>query len=109
MGLFVFDYQPFSIVEDKGFKAFVEGLNPSYQLPNRKVLASNYLTAMYEICSAECKEKIEQQTKSVCLTVDIWTSSMNDPFMGVTVHFVDVGLASSESWRRWEIIIPQML
>ncbi|CAG9773896.1 unnamed protein product [Ceutorhynchus assimilis] len=35
MDLFTEDLQPFSIVEDRGFKNFVQMLNPSYQLPIR--------------------------------------------------------------------------
>ncbi|KAG5858392.1 hypothetical protein JTB14_006425 [Gonioctena quinquepunctata] len=36
MLLFTHDFQPFSVVEDYGFRKFVEALNPSYQLPSRK-------------------------------------------------------------------------
>lgn len=32
------DTQPFSIVEDKGFKRFVRSLNPSYVLHIKKVV-----------------------------------------------------------------------
>ncbi|KAK0137887.1 Zinc finger BED domain-containing protein 4 [Merluccius polli] len=32
----VWDLQPFSFVEDRGFKAFTNALNPSYTLPGRK-------------------------------------------------------------------------
>lgn len=32
------DSQPFSIVEDKGFKRFVKSLNPSYVLPTKKAI-----------------------------------------------------------------------
>ena len=32
------DTQPFSIVEDKGFKRFVKSLNPTYVLPTKKVI-----------------------------------------------------------------------
>ncbi|XP_076746565.1 uncharacterized protein LOC143421316 [Maylandia zebra] len=32
------DSQPFSIVEDKGFKRLVKSLNPSYVLPTKKVV-----------------------------------------------------------------------
>lgn len=33
------DFQPFSIVEDRGFKSFVKTLNPTYNLPSRKTLS----------------------------------------------------------------------
>ncbi|KAG7481757.1 hypothetical protein JOB18_004138 [Solea senegalensis] len=34
------DTQPYSIVEDKGFKRFVKSLNPTYVLPSKKLLPS---------------------------------------------------------------------
>lgn len=34
MGLFIYDFQPFSIVEDRGFRAFLKGLNSLYTLPD---------------------------------------------------------------------------
>lgn len=86
---FIYDYQPFSIVEDRGFKAFVEGLNPSYTLPNRKVLSNNYLPALYETCLTETKEKLEREALSICLTSDICTSSNNDAYLGLTGHYID--------------------
>lgn len=34
--MIVQDCQPFSVVEDKGFKAFVNKLEPTYVLPTRQ-------------------------------------------------------------------------
>lgn len=34
-------YQPFSLVENKGFKIFLSLLNPSYSLPSRKTITYN--------------------------------------------------------------------
>ncbi|CAB0019754.1 unnamed protein product, partial [Nesidiocoris tenuis] len=45
LNLFTKDYQPFSIVEDFGFRKFVEELNPSYHLPNRKTISQSLLPA----------------------------------------------------------------
>lgn len=33
--LFTKDLQPFSVVDDAGFKEFVQLLNPAYKIPNR--------------------------------------------------------------------------
>lgn len=41
------DFQPFSIVEDTGFRNFVNALNPTYDLPSRKTVASTLLEAEY--------------------------------------------------------------
>ncbi|VEN41952.1 unnamed protein product, partial [Callosobruchus maculatus] len=43
MLLFTHDLQPFSVVEDYGFRRFVGILNPSYQLPSRKTISNTLL------------------------------------------------------------------
>jgi hypothetical protein len=35
------DFQPFSIVEDKGFRSFTQALNPMYVPPRRITLSKN--------------------------------------------------------------------
>lgn len=42
LNLVTCDFQPLSIVEDSGFKDFVEALNPNYVIPSRKVLAKTF-------------------------------------------------------------------
>ena len=41
------DFQPFSIVEDKGFKAFVQAINPTYVLPSRKTLSQKMIPQLF--------------------------------------------------------------
>lgn len=88
IGLFVRDFQPFSIVEDKGFRKFVNSLNPSYELPSRTTISSAMIPAAYERTHLKIKELVTQ-VESVCLTTDSWTSVNNDSFMAVTIHFID--------------------
>lgn len=40
------DFQPFSIVEDKGFQKFVHALNPSYKLPTRQTVSKTLIPAL---------------------------------------------------------------
>lgn len=42
------DFQPFSIVDDEGFKAYSKGLNPSYKLMGRTTLSEKAIPAKYE-------------------------------------------------------------
>lgn len=88
MLLFTLDYQPFSIVEDVGFRSFVNMLNPSYQLPSRKTITNTMLTAAYEDAYNTTKN-IMRNVKAVTLTTDCWTSRNTENFLGVTAHFVD--------------------
>lgn len=86
--LFYYDYQPFRVVDDKGFRGFVKALNPSYDLPNRQSISKTQIPALYEQCLTNCKEIINS-VGNVSLTTDCWTSMNNDSFMGVTIHFID--------------------
>ena len=38
---------------------------------------------------AEMKQKLKTEAESVCLTTDIWTSSVNDAYLGLTAHYID--------------------
>jgi len=81
------DYQPFSIVEDKGFKEFSKTLDPSYTLPSRKTLSQTLLPNMYGKLRAEIQEKIKR-APVVCLTTDCWTSVTTTSYMSVTCHYI---------------------
>lgn len=87
--LFIKDYQPFRVVEDEGFKEFVNMLNPNYTLPDRHTISKTYIPSLYEKCMIEMRELIENEAESVCMTTDCWTSRNNESFMAITVHFVD--------------------
>lgn len=86
--MFIQDFQPFSIVEDSGFKAFVNALNPSYDLPSRKLIANNFIPAAYEACKTKVANKIKKVVR-VCLTTDCWSSSNNDSYLALTAHFIN--------------------
>nr|CAI5829851.1 unnamed protein product [Callosobruchus analis] len=67
--MFVLDFQPFSTVEDKGFRNFVKELNPGYTLPARKTISKTYILALYEKCLSETK-KLAQDIRKICITTD---------------------------------------
>lgn len=80
---------PYSLVEKEGFKVFVNALNPSYKLPGRKTLTESRIPSMY----SETRTIIENIIRSAnffTFTTDCWTSSSNQPFIGLTCHFINV-------------------
>lgn len=87
--LMTVDFQPFSIVEDEGFKEFVSVLNPCYELPNRKTILNFLLSAEYNERHAEIQTLVRQRSISICITVDCWTSKNMESYMAVTGHFID--------------------
>ncbi|CAG9826455.1 unnamed protein product [Diabrotica balteata] len=66
--LFVEDYQPFSIIEDRGFKKFVTSLNPSYVLPKRKTISSCMIPAEYERCLNAVRHEVLSITNATLTT-----------------------------------------
>ncbi|XP_077083186.1 E3 SUMO-protein ligase ZBED1-like [Siphateles boraxobius] len=87
VNMVVKDSQPFSIVDDCGFKVFVALLDPTYTLPSRKAL-KNMVVQKYEEEKAKAKA-IMQRVEAVSLTADMWTSINMDAYLAVTCHYVD--------------------
>ena len=82
------DFQPFSVVEDKGFREYPKLLDPSYSLPGRKTISTKVLPMMFEKLRTEVMDKITSAT-AVCLTTDCWTSITTTSYMSVTCHFME--------------------
>lgn len=89
LNLISWDFQPFSVVEDKGFKNLMQVCAPSYKIPSRKYFSNTLLPALYEEKKNNLKIKLENEALSVCLTTDSWTSPVNDSYTAVTVHYID--------------------
>ncbi|KAK1895522.1 Zinc finger BED domain containing protein 4 [Dissostichus eleginoides] len=77
------DFQPFSIVEDRGFRAYTEALDPSYVLPSRGTISKRMLPNLFEKVRADIEEQIKT-APAVCLTTDCWTSNTTTSYMSVT-------------------------
>lgn len=81
------DFQPFSIVEDQGFRDYTKALDPTYILPSRKTISRTVLPRMYKKLKEELKTKVGSAS-AVCLTTDCWTSITTESYMAVTCHFI---------------------
>ncbi|XP_019748743.1 zinc finger BED domain-containing protein 1-like [Hippocampus comes] len=87
VNLVVKDWQPFSIVDDCGFKALVASLDPTYALPSRRALKK-----MVAEKSEEEKSKAKAAVggaEAVSLTAETWSSIQTDARVAVTCHFLD--------------------
>lgn len=80
------DNQPFSIVENEGFKNLMKAVAPQYKVPSRTSLR-RWLDAKYEAISETFKTKLSS-IENITLTTDIWSDTLNmKSFLGVTAHF----------------------
>jgi len=67
--MIVRDVQPFSIVDDPGFRDFVAALDPPYQLPSWRTIMPDLLPTAYNTCVGEVQALMET-IDAVCLTTD---------------------------------------
>ena len=79
---------PLSIIENIHFKTLVKCLDPRIVLPCRATLTRSLLPQLYEEAKGKLLEELAQ-CNHVALTSDGWTSAVNDPYITVTVHYVN--------------------
>lgn len=79
--------QPFLVVEDEGFRAFVKKLDPTYVLPTRHAL-KDMVTARYEVTKEKELEEVKK-ANTVNLTSDTWMSMNMDAYLAVTCHCIN--------------------
>lgn len=85
--MIVTDFQPFSIVEDKGFKKFINLLDPKYILPSTYTVSEKLLKEVY----VDAYKKLNLELASVqyvAVTCDCWTSVTMESYLTVSCHFI---------------------
>ncbi|XP_074573505.1 zinc finger BED domain-containing protein RICESLEEPER 1-like [Curcuma longa] len=80
------DEHPFRVVEGAGFKEFVHGLQPRFNIPSRFTVARDCMK-LYEDERRKLKKSLSSER--VNLTTDTWTSLQNVNYMCVTAHWID--------------------
>ncbi|CAM4569352.1 unnamed protein product [Leuciscus chuanchicus] len=81
------DSQPFTVVEDEGFKGLIHALDPSYIIPTRHAL-KKMVASKYEEAKRKAKANMEKAT-AVSITSDMWTSINMDAYLAITCHYID--------------------
>ncbi|KAL4005537.1 hypothetical protein ACER0C_005250 [Sarotherodon galilaeus] len=82
------DMVPISTVEQEGFIQLLKTLDRRYQLPSRKYFTREALPKMY----TEVRQSLAAQLTKVshfALTTDLWSSRTCEPYMSVTIHFME--------------------
>ena len=83
--------QPYSVVQNKLFKLFIEGLNPKFNLPSEKMLRQSIFPSCYKKLQWHIKSLLDKHMIDgiYSITTDIWSSKSSDSYLGVTCHFLD--------------------
>lgn len=86
------DLQPYSVVEDRGFKELMAEAVPNYRLPSRTTLSRALVPRLYDDTrkkvKAELSSAFEGGTAAVAFTSDMWTSRANESYVSFTCHFL---------------------
>ena len=83
------DCQPYSVVDDGGFKAFVHALETKYQISSWRYFCEIVIPSIVHTMQERIKKKLEEM-HYVSLTTDIWSSDVNsNSLLSVTTHWVD--------------------
>lgn len=84
------DFQPLSIVDDRGFRRFVGRLQPLYKLPTRQALADTLLATQYARAVAERRADVAQAA-AVCVSAEGWLSTASERYVALTAHYLGGG------------------
>ena len=81
------DLRPFSVVGGSGFKKLMAVTAPDYPLTSDRYYAGK-VSDRYAVAVARL-QTILAGMKSVGIMCDLWTSSAQQAYLGMTAHFVD--------------------
>eukprot|EP01028_Stygiella_incarcerata_P009386 TRINITY_DN4431_c0_g1_i3.p1 TRINITY_DN4431_c0_g1~~TRINITY_DN4431_c0_g1_i3.p1 ORF type:complete len:746 (+),score=206.91 TRINITY_DN4431_c0_g1_i3:1197-3434(+) len=85
----ILDLQPFSVVEDEGFKRLMKIFEPRYTLPSRTTLSSSWLPKLvHETLESAWKTELNETVK-FSMTVDGWRSRTNVHYIAITAHYIN--------------------
>ena len=80
---------PLCMADHLGFRRFVGGLNPDFQIISHNTLRNDILK-MFEDCKCSLKKLLEVNQGRIAVTTDLWiASNKKKGYMTITAHFVD--------------------
>uniref|UniRef100_A0A8C4GH43 Zinc finger BED domain-containing protein 1 n=1 Tax=Dicentrarchus labrax TaxID=13489 RepID=A0A8C4GH43_DICLA len=82
------DNQPYSVVENEGFRQLLHILDPTYKIPVRGTFTDTHIPALYNKVRREIVESLSNAQR-VAITVDGWTSCAIQSYIIVTAHYID--------------------
>lgn len=97
--MMILDFQPFSLVEDAGFKRLMRVVEPRYQLPSRKYFSTTVLPKLYQDTIDQIQFKIKTQGSYFSCTTDLWESLADESYISLTLHYIN------DHYKRISIVL----
>jgi hypothetical protein len=82
------DMQPLYTVEKPGFKHMISQFDSRYKIPSRRHFADKVVPDLYNEVVTSVTARLKQ-ANYFALTTDMWTSSVMESYMSLTIHFVN--------------------
>lgn len=86
------DFQPYSIVKDKGFRNLLNLLEPRYKIPSRKLFAYTAVPELYNEVRKFVSDHYDLTRAKLALTIDLWSSTNSESYLSLTAHFLTAHL-----------------
>ncbi len=90
MEFIVLDDQPFSVVEDQGFRRLIAHMDQRYTLPSRRYFSDVALPEIYNAVSAHVHSLINAEVRYISFTTDIWSADVSPiSMLSLTAQYID--------------------
>ncbi|XP_077315557.1 max-like protein X isoform X1 [Lithobates pipiens] len=90
MEFIALDDQPFSVVEDIGFRRLMQHIEPRYSLPSRRYFADTCLPELFCSVRKHVQELMTTDIIAISFTTDIWSSDVSPTSMlSLTAQWID--------------------
>ena len=94
------DGRPLCTVESPMFIRMLKAFDKRFNLPSRRTLTDTHIPAKY-IAKRTSIQKLLDENKSTFLpmfsfTTDLWSSATLDPYMSLTVHYIDEAMTMKQ-------------
>jgi len=83
---------PFTVVKAESFRAMLRMLRPGTKVPSANTI-KNRIMGMFNAEKARVRTLLQETPGKLSFSLDVWTSVNMEPFLGITVHWID------EEWR----------
>ena len=82
---------PYSLVETRGFKHFLEFLEPKYNIKSRDIMSDQISPLLHQNLQKCVEETLSFELphcESVSFTYDTWTTRANHGYLTLTIHYI---------------------
>ncbi|KAL3220423.1 hypothetical protein MRX96_005420 [Rhipicephalus microplus] len=89
--MLVLDLQPYSCVENRGFKELMKHMEPLYKIPSRTTFSGTIIPELYRNTVMAVKERthtdFQEGVESISLKIDMWMQRSSQSYISLTCHY----------------------